>query len=78
MNLIELIKATDSLPDKAKTANGTCVAVDVQRNGKLGYIARLWQVTGGEVKEWVLEYGTGRTPIAAREALKSKLLKQNK
>lgn len=74
MTLLELIKATGQLPNRAVTANGVVVEVDVTRQ-KLGYIARLWEVKGLGIKERVLQYGTGHTPESARETLKKKLLK---
>lgn len=75
MTLIELIRTTGELPNNAITENGERVEVDVARNGKLGYIATLWQIKGFNVKEHIIDYGTGSTPEAAKEALKNKLLK---
>jgi hypothetical protein len=75
MTLTELIKASGELPNKGTLANGMMFETDVQKNGQLGYIARMWLIKGLSVKETVLDYGTGSTPEAAKQSLKNKILK---
>lgn len=74
MTLVELIKETGQLPNSCVTADGIRFEIDVARNGKLGYIATMWQIKGFNVKEHIFEYGTGSTPELAKESLKRKLL----
>ena len=75
MTLKEMLILTGELPQRAVLANGIVVETDVQKNGKLGYIASLWQITGLDVKEHLIDYGTGSTPELAKRSLKNKLKK---
>ena len=75
MTLIEIIKLTDSVPNRATLGNGLVIEMEVEK-GKLGYIAYLWRMSGTGLKDNVIAYGTGNTEEDAKETLKKKLLKQ--
>lgn len=74
MTIKELIKVTGQLPTIGTTEDGRRFQVDVTKQ-KLNYVACLWEIKGFDVKEHIIQYGTGSTPEKAKETLKKKLLK---
>lgn len=75
MTIQEIVKVTGQLPSRAVTKEGITLESDVQPNGKLGFIATLWELKGSGYRERLVEYGTGATPEHAKESLKNKILK---
>lgn len=75
MTLQELVKMTGQLPKHGKTESGTTFETDVQPNGKLGFIATIWETNGTGYREQLMEYGTGDTEEKATKSLINKILK---
>lgn len=75
MTLIEMVKMTGELPNKAKTESGQDIELFIRkRTGIKGYIVCLWLMLG-DFQESMLYYGEGPTIEEAKEDCKNKILK---
>lgn len=75
MTIQDIIKETGHLPQKAELENGQKVELFIRKKTRnKGYIATMWLMYEG-IQHTMIEYGEGKTVEAAKDDLKSKILK---
>lgn len=76
MNLIQMIRLTDSVPNNALLNDGTKLTLEINQRNDKSFCAALWCLVNGR-QDHIYAYGTGNTSEAAKKDLKEKLLTPN-